>query len=743
MSRFNKLISLFKNGELSPKYFGRKDLEEYSTGAQIFENFIPAIESGFYNRGGSEFQADTELGVSNRGPALIKYIISKNEGFALVLNPDGNAAGWAKLYDNTGTQVTMSISVDSLENPAATLDPKGFVFSQSGAVLLLTHTSGLFRPMYLAPNLAGNFSFVDYQIGVVGIDATDVARVVKTPYRDTNISGTTITPSAISGTGITLTASFATFNVGHIGAFYKITHAGTTGIALIKTFTSNLIVTADVFINFGATTASTNWEESAWSLFRGYPRTVVHHEQRAIWGGNPSETDTLWCSRLGSIFHMMQRRMAQDFAGNTSGLNYFIPSGVPNEQAVYNGVGVQILEDDAFSFPPAVDEVNPISWMSSGRDLAVGTLGGEYIIGSEGRGFSILTVTVKSQTSYGGAPVKTVKNSNEVLFITRDGAKLRNFKYNDSNGTFLSGNLSVTADHIKRYGDGIFTEYEDTYEFLDMVVQPSEEIVWLLNNQNRLVGLRYSIENGNVAWFRTLFPDKDGDSNQVWGVTSIPSADGGADDLWIIVERTINSVKSFFLEKIAIRFDADSLIEEPFIDENLPAFLDSHVKIDNSGATITDTLTGLGHLEGEIVALTYRGERLSDYTVSGGEIALNSADEEKFDIAGIGFVGFVYVSNFESLDVEAGGDLGFSEGHTQRIERADVRFHNTRNAKAGSIERQDTLPFRFSSITSLFSGILQVQVPNSAGKDQRIKITNDQPQPCTVLSIALRGKTND
>ena len=746
MSRFNKLLSNFKYGELSPKFYGRKDLEEYSQGAELFDNFIPLVEGGFTKRMGSEYVADvTAAAVGTLGPALIPFVISKTEAYIVVINKTTDTSLGITMYKNDGTAITGGALLSSYVTSTNALDPKGFVYAQVGDVLVLTHTSGTYRPQAIVKTSpdADTFEVIDlilYESSTIGGLIPAITNAVRMPYRDANITATTITPSVTTGTG-TLTASTAIFDADMPGTYFKITQGATTGIALITSFTSTTVVNMTVVLTFGATTASTNWEEGAWSNHRGWPRTIVAHEQRFIWGGNAAQPDTIWCSRLGSPFFMMQARLAQDIASgaDTSGINYYIDTAIPDAQAVYSNVGIQILESDPFSFTLSAKEVNPITWMQSKRSLIVGTLGAEYIISGDG-GFSILTVRAPQQTNHGGSPVKSIGQGNEALFISRDGHKLRTFKYNDENGSFLSTNISLTADHIRKIDDAIYSAYEDNYEFLDTSHRQSEEHIYMITSTNRLVGLVYSKENGNISWFRHTFPTSD----NVWGVCSAPNVSGGADDLWVVIEREIDGAAAFYLERIGIKFNAASLEEtNTAVEENLPRFLDSHVKIDNSTPSITDTISGLDHLEGETVAFVYRGERLSDYTVASGDITLNAADQLKVDTAGFGFVGIVYTANFQTLDVEAGGDLGFSEGHTQRIERADLRFYETRYAKVGSPDVQDPVKFTFATVRSLYSGMSEMRLPLSPDKDQKIKIVSDQPQPCTVLAIALRGSTDD
>tara|TARA_R110000782_G_scaffold183574_1_gene273865 strand:+ start:2125 stop:4383 length:2259 start_codon:yes stop_codon:yes gene_type:complete len=752
MSRFNKLLSNFRHGELSPKFYGRKDLEEYGMGAEIFDNFIPMIEGGFTRRGGTEYIADLNnvtiaLG-NDRGPALIPFVVSKDEAYVIAINPYAttSAANIIEVWENDGT--TEAFTDFTFRNNVGLVDPRGFDYAKVGDVMCITHNSGNLQPFLIWRSFDGvKFSFKGADFTFASGVFNDIAfpnpdPFVSLPYRDTNISATTMISSGLTGV-VTLTSSAAFFNIGHIGTFFRINHGGNnTGIARVTAYGNTTNVTASIVVALTALTATSDWEEAAWSDYRGWPKTVVAHEQRFAFGGNQHQKDTVWLSRLGSTLFMMQKRLAQDVASgaDTSGINYFIDTNIPDSQKSYSGAGVQILESDPFSFTLASKDVNPITWMSSKRNLVIGTLGAEYIVNSEG-GLSILTIQVREQTSYGGSPIRPIGQANEVLYLSRDGHKLRTFKYNDSNGSYVSANISIMADHLRKLAGTIEENNADNFEFLSMSFQQSSEIIWLTTSSNTLVGVVYSKENGNISWFRTTLPGL----VNVWGVCSIPHADGGSDDVWISLERTVDGTSVFYLERIGTRFDAPTLEEaNTDVEENLPRFLDSHVKIDNTATSITDTVSGLDHLDNETVKFMYRGEDLGDYLVTAGDITLSAAAQLKVDTAGIGFVGIEYTSIFQSLDVEAGGDLGFSEGHTQRIERADVRYYQTRSAKVGSPDTQDPVSLTTSTNPrDLYSGVHETRVPLSPDKDQKIKIVADTPQPCTVLAIALRGSTDD
>jgi len=119
--------------------------------------------------------------------------------------------------------------------------------------------------------------------------------------RNTNTNHTLDIDTATIGTGRTLVSSIAFFSASHVGAFFKITSGAATGLVEVTAYTSDVSVTVRVIKAIGDATATANWEESAWSDYRGWPRSVCFYQQRAIYGGNKHFPNTIWGSRIGNF----------------------------------------------------------------------------------------------------------------------------------------------------------------------------------------------------------------------------------------------------------------------------------------------------------------------------------------------------------------------------------------------------------------------------------------------------------
>jgi hypothetical protein len=112
------------------------------------------------------------------------------------------------------------------------------------------------------------------------------------PYMDTNTESTTLTPSAATGAGITITASATTginngdgFKSTDVGRWIRLKNPTNWGWALIVGFTSTTQVTADVYSDFDGTAASATWRLGKWSDTTGWPSCISFHENRLVFGG--------------------------------------------------------------------------------------------------------------------------------------------------------------------------------------------------------------------------------------------------------------------------------------------------------------------------------------------------------------------------------------------------------------------------------------------------------------------------
>ncbi|NIA72548.1 hypothetical protein HBA54_28595, partial [Pelagibius litoralis] len=215
------------------------------------------------------------------------------------------------------------------------------------------------------------------------------------PYLDENtVSGQTLDPSAVSGNGITITAvGHSPFVDGDVGRLIRLRPSGEPGYAIITEVVSPEQVRADVKRVFANANATGNWSLGAWSADRGHPSAVSFFEQRLVWANTRAQPQSFWMSQSGDLENMR-----------------------PDS---FEGGATEVQDDDGLDFTIAADQVNAIRWMSPGRQLILGTSGGEWSVTSDGPVVTPLDIQVRRESTNGSANILPVRISSIVLFVQR------------------------------------------------------------------------------------------------------------------------------------------------------------------------------------------------------------------------------------------------------------------------------------------------------------------------------------
>lgn len=708
MARFNLIQHDFSAGELSPKVKGKVDLKEYFKGCETLNNYLVGLMGNAIKRPG--FRYIREISSLGDDPALIPFVYDREESYVIAIKNNGTTSGYLNIYRNDGAGTTSSLTWQTpLEAPASSLDPRGYRFAQSNDALFVCHISGTVRPFVILRTAQDTFTVTDY-LALVGYPITVWKNaVLATPYREINISTTTITPSATSGS-ITLTASAGLFDANMVNTIFKLDHSGTVGAARITSFTSSTVVNATVLVNFGATTATDIWQEASWSKYRGYPKAVAIYQQRLVWGGNISEPERLWFSMTQNFFHMAQRRDFSSFYTGTT------------------------LDTDPFGATIAGNNINSIQWLQSGDHLKVGTLGAEYILDYvDYPGLTDESKRIRVQTEYGSADKNAVSMSHFSFYVSRDGRRLRSFRFNNDNGSYISDNMNVVADHIPSHGyNGAAA---DEYAGIDidfLCFHPSRNIIWAINSNKKLFGLTVSRESGFSGWHTH---DIGGTSDaEITGIAVIQGdASNGDyfDTLYVVSKRTINSSTKYYLEAMMFDFEHDVLDNSSSNAGDLPFYLDGSVR---KSISATNTITGLSHLEAETVtAVNLTDKVIETGTVSSGNLVLSQTYAGTTNWV----VGFPYTATLKTMPVEAGMELESAQGQIKRIDRAIIKFFKTYSAKVG----RDSSNLETLSFSDVYTGEKVIMFNADPDLENSVTVISDQPYPMQILSITMRGQS--
>jgi hypothetical protein len=206
------LLNAFTSGALSPLTVGLVNLEGTTKGCRILENFQVLPSGGVVRRPGllhrQMTHGDRPILIAFNYSATDAFRIEVGDGYFRVLREDGSLVV-------TPTPPPVG-AVSSAGQPLRYSAPwtgaqlSKLQWIQANNLLLILHPD--VHPMQL---LRG--SDTDWRLSEVTWDFP--------PMRDLNVSATTMTCSvtAVGATG-TMTASAATFNLGHVGSIWEVDH---------------------------------------------------------------------------------------------------------------------------------------------------------------------------------------------------------------------------------------------------------------------------------------------------------------------------------------------------------------------------------------------------------------------------------------------------------------------------------------------------------------------------------------
>ena len=460
--------------------------------------------------------------------------------------------------------------------------------------------------------------------------------------------------------------------------------AGASGPAI--TITGNL--EADDKFALGSFSATT-----------GYPSAISFFEERLVFAGTSTQPQTLFFSVSGDF---------EDFKDG-------------------------ILPSSALKYTIGSNQVNVIRYLSAGRALLVGTTGGEFSVSStDDAPISPTNTVIRRQSNYGSADIQPVSVGNVTLFVQRAKRKLRELVFDFNTDSYSAPDMTILAEHITESGIRTIT-----YQ------QEPDNVVWCVLNNGKLCGMTYRREEEVVAWHNhdiagsfTGVHALNSPTSQTYdygiveSVAVLPS-ELDEDDLYIIVKRTIGGTTKRFIERFNFFDFGSNILDAYFVDSGLTYFGSS-----------TTSLSGLLHLEGQVVDIVADGSAHPQKTVSNGSVTLDRASTNVH-------IGLKYDSILKTMRVDAGGTEGTSQAKNKRIHDVTVRFFRSVGALVGSeTTNLDRIPFRSSAdlmdkAVALFTGDKDIEFRCGYDSDGFITIKQDQALPLTVLALYPRLQTFD
>jgi hypothetical protein len=703
-----ELIASFNGGEMSPYLESRVNLDKYRSGCKILENFIITPYGPANRRAGTEYLGATKF--SSTRSRLIGLNLSDANRIVMELGV-GYVRFWkdGALLLNGGSPVE-AVGVDYLggltgttPHPYQEADLRAVSVCQVNNVIYLAHPS--YVPMRLS-----RFSDTNWTIGEIPWKWA--------PMGDQNVTSTTITPSALTGTAITLTASSSTFEAGHVGSYWQIAHPNPVGIidqGLLANATSATINVLGKWSlqTFGIWTATISLQQSDdgtnWRTIRTYSSK---NDYNAVSNG---ETTTACRMRLvisgasGAGASTAPRVVFTPIDATLNGYvritGYTSPTVVTARvlQSLGNTTATNQWYEGAFSsingYPSAIS-------LHESRLIFGGTTNFPSTIwGSVSNDFQNFKTGAYDADSYsftlasttGGRVQWILSKTALIIGTTQD-----EWSLSSSDGTRPLTPTNVLAKKQSNYGSGsvpgrivndtviyvqkmgrklrefVYSFNSDSWVSMDLTAlgehvtrtgiletayqRVPDAIYWIVRGDGQLVSMTYEKEQQVVGFARHLIAG--GEVESVATVTGI----NAEDEVYVSVKRVINGATVRYIERLktGMRDALDTA------DKSNWWFVDSG-KLQTFGSP-TATITGLSHLEGQTVSVwadnAVGSLIVTQPTVVSGSITLQLPASRVL-------VGLPFTSTLSPSRIAAQMQDGTSLGRKMRIPRMNVKVYQS------------------------------------------------------------------
>lgn len=380
----------------------------------------------------------------------------------------------------------------------------------------------------------------------------------------------------------------------------------------------------------------------------------------------------------------------------------------------------QIRDDDpdsGLSFTIASNRVNAIQWMAGQDVLVIGTRGGEFTAESDSADVGITpeNIKVRQMSAFGSATdVPPVFVDSALIVAHRNGRRINEMVFDDKTQSYIGVDLTAVYDEAMS-NQGI--------RMLAYQASPFRQ-VFALDNSGNLKAFTYNREEEVTGWNSFVISSDGGSDGIVESVCVIPHPDGDSDQVWIEVLR---SMPGGFRRHI-------EYFEKPFLEGDTATsafFVDLGLTYTGSSTT---TVNGLLHLAGATV------DYYSATSGSIGTATVTSKGKLTVPASTTIHIGFAVRGALETLDFEGSKPpVGSTQGDKTRVATVAFRLSNT--GETGFTYSNDSTSATFDALTldtdDFYEGVTQqVTMPGTTVRGgARVAVKHETPLPCTIEAI--------
>lgn len=669
----------FTGGEVSPTLSARYDLGRYKNSVGCMENFLPNLHGDVERRPGTVFLAELD------GPAFLlpfSFSAAADQNFALVFGDKT-----LRIADASGLRADVPV----IATPYALEHVREISHAQMGDVVYLAHKAYPLHKLTRSgtPPYAWALRPVVFNTSLPAPPAPSVSFIRGNDEDDAPLEyALRYKVVAVDGDGKESLASPAGETTGkHPSDWVTGNHvdlgwdavAGATEYNIYREeagyfgFIGVAAGTTFTDNNYEADTADTPRED--WDPFvdGNNPGVVAFHQQRLVLAGTPKAPQAFYMSRTGDFENFRKSRPLQD--------------------------------DDPVEYLIASGAIDSITWAASFGDLLLGTSGSEYKASGDGGPITAKNISITAQSYWGSANLSPIIIGNSILHVQRHGARVRDLFYSLEKDGYAGNDLSIMAPHLF-----------DRHRLIQWAYQQTPgSTIWIVRDDGVMLALTYMKEQDIYGWSRQL---------TAGAFTSVASLSGDDEDvILVVVRRRVNGRERYMLERLASRWN-EADIEEAF-------FVDCGVTRRQTEAAAQ--VAGLGHLEGEAVAVLADGSPVEGLIVRGGRITLPYR-------AGVVHVGLPYTATLSPLPFEADVQgTGSTLGKLRTYGRCGLRLHATVGGKYGpdsaTLYDLPFVPERWDAPVPPFSGDLEFLPGGGQESQATLWLVQDRPLPLHLVAI--------
>lgn len=639
----------------------------------------------------------------------------------------------AKYYNVYRTRISFNDSGFSIISRSFQV---GYVGQARGAFFVDTGIT----PDFAKTPPQGNNPFADSEIISIDVDNGGTGYANTDTITITDADGTgfigypIIGPAIASGTGPIVGIAIVNGGSGYTSPSISVTTATGSGAA----FTINL-----------GTTSGNN------------PHLSTVYQQRQLYGSTDNKPLTVFGSKPGQLSNF--------------------------------GISDITVANDSFEHEIDSDDNSPLRHIISTRGglLAMTPAGVWLMAGSQGDAITATDVQAEPQTYTGVSDVEPLKIDTDIIYVNGTGGKVNALAYADQYKLYSPTDISVLASHLLEHyrisrwcyadephrlihavrEDGTMLlltmmKEEEIYawarrvtkgEFLDCVSLDEGEVssVYVVTRRyinGRLTKMLERVAQRNFNHVEeAVFLDASLKLGQTTGAVDIQIA--AATGTGIVVTASSAAFSAGDVGKIlrygkgkaeVVGYASNISITIDIIrdfDRIIP--FSTRPRLARAGEWTLDspvtTVSGLHHLEGEIVTALADGNVVEDLVVTAGAITLPTA-------ATMVVVGIPYTSKARNLPLNVSGAV--VENKRKRVTKVAVRVKDTRGLLIGSHLDHLYTPRADESDTvgepdEVLSGMQHVLIEPVFSEDAQNYFVQEEPLPVTIVGYVLEAEVGD